>query len=104
MRRETNRREDQSPAGVAMRPLHESAMNSNKSLEVTHTEEASPCERKCSLGPHSQESLTEILRKRPIPLRGRGSVQLYAICLLVYLCSTMNGQAYRAMSHPLQPC
>ncbi|GAB1743263.1 hypothetical protein NU219Hw_g9112t1 [Hortaea werneckii] len=91
MRRETDRPEDYSPAGVAMRPLHESAMNSSKSLEVTHTEEASSYEGKGSVGPHSQESLTEILRRRPIPLRGRGSLQLYAICLLVYLCSTMNG-------------
>ncbi|RMX86196.1 hypothetical protein D0869_03264 [Hortaea werneckii] len=66
-------------------------MDSSKSFEVTHTEEASLREGKASLDSHSQESLTEILRRRPVPLRGRGSLQLYAICLLVYLCSTMNG-------------
>lgn len=87
-----------------MAPLREPAMNSSKTLEVTHTEEASPREVKASLGPHSQESLTEILRKRPIKLWGPGSLQLYAICLLVYLCSTMNGQMVLAIAHPTQPC
>ena len=104
MGRETDRREDQSPAGVAERSLHEPAMNSSKSLEVTYTEEASSREGKVSLGAHSRESLTETLRRRPIPLWGRGSLQLYATCLLVYLCSTMNGQAFRAMSFPKQTC
>lgn len=104
MGRDTDRPEDQSLAGVAMAPLHEPAMNSCKALEVTHTEEACPREVKASFGPHSQESVTEILRNRPIRLWGRGCLQLYAICLLVYLCSTMNGQMVLAIAHPTQPC
>ncbi|KAL5113254.1 hypothetical protein ACEQ8H_008881 [Pleosporales sp. CAS-2024a] len=35
--------------------------------------------------------LATILKDRPIKTWGRGSLHLYAVCLLVYLCSTMNG-------------
>ncbi|KAI6812810.1 general substrate transporter [Hortaea werneckii] len=92
MRRVTHRLEDQSLADVALEPLHDPAMNRSKKLEVTHTEKVPTCEAsKASFGPPPQESLTEILRRRPIKLWGRGSLHLYAICLLVYLCSTMNG-------------
>ncbi|GAB1728358.1 hypothetical protein NU195Hw_g1663t1 [Hortaea werneckii] len=66
-------------------------MTSSKTIEVTHSEEASPRRARASLGPDAQDSLTKILRRRPIRPWGRGSLRLYAICLLVYLCSTMNG-------------
>jgi hypothetical protein len=36
-------------------------------------------------------SLGSILKTHPINTWGAGSLHLYAICLLVYLCSTMNG-------------
>jgi len=36
--------------------------------------------------------LTSILETNPVKTWGRGSLHLYAICLLVYLCSTMNGE------------
>lgn len=35
--------------------------------------------------------LGAILKTHPINTWGSGSLHLYAICLLVYLCSTMNG-------------
>jgi hypothetical protein len=34
--------------------------------------------------------LTGILKNRPVKTWGSGSLHLYAVCLLVYLCSTMN--------------
>lgn len=104
MRRVTHRLEDQSLADVALEPLHDPAMNRSKKLEVTHTEKVPTCEAsKASFGPPPQESLTEILRRRPIKLWGRGSLHLYAICLLVYLCSTMNGSMLSAMPHATRP-
>lgn len=39
--------------------------------------------------PHTD--LTTILKTRPVNTWSRGSLHLYAVCLLVYLCSTMNG-------------
>jgi hypothetical protein len=36
-------------------------------------------------------ALGSILKTHPIDTWGAGSLHLYAICLLVYLCSTMNG-------------
>lgn len=36
--------------------------------------------------------LTSILKASPVNTWGHGSLHLYAICLLVYLCSTMNGE------------
>ena len=79
-------------------------MTSSKTIEVTHSEEASPRRARASLGPDAQDSLTKILRRRPIRPWGRGSLRLYAICLLVYLCSTMNGQAPRTILYPAQAC
>lgn len=38
-----------------------------------------------------ESDLTTILKNQPINTWGRGSLHLYAVCLLVYLCSTMNG-------------
>jgi hypothetical protein len=35
--------------------------------------------------------LKTILKEQPIKTWSRGSLHLYAVCLLVYLCSTMNG-------------
>jgi hypothetical protein len=35
--------------------------------------------------------LTGILKTQPVKTWGSGSLHLYAVCLLVYLCSTMNG-------------
>jgi len=35
--------------------------------------------------------LTNILKTQPVKTWGSGSLHLYAVCLLVYLCSTMNG-------------
>ena len=35
--------------------------------------------------------LKTILEQRPLSPWSRGAIRLYAICLLVYLCSTMNG-------------
>lgn len=36
--------------------------------------------------------LKTILEQRPLSPWSRGAFRLYAICLLIYLCSTMNGQ------------
>jgi len=35
--------------------------------------------------------LTSILKTQPVKTWGSGSLHLYAVCLLIYLCSTMNG-------------
>ena len=37
--------------------------------------------------------LTNILKTQPIKTWGSGSLHMYAVCLLVYLCSTMNGMS-----------
>jgi hypothetical protein len=37
--------------------------------------------------------LTSILKTQPVKTWGSGSLHLYAVCLLVYLCSTMNGMS-----------
>lgn len=35
--------------------------------------------------------LTTILKERPVKTWDKNSLHLYAVCLLIYLCSTMNG-------------
>lgn len=56
-------------------------MHDEKELSEKHGESTTAIE----------SDLTTILKNQPINTWGRGSLHLYAVCLLVYLCSTMNG-------------
>lgn len=40
---------------------------------------------------HPDVALATILKTTPVKTWSRGALHLYAICLLIYLCSTMNG-------------
>lgn len=36
--------------------------------------------------------LKTVLERHPVSSSSKGAFRLYAICVLVYLCSTMNGE------------
>jgi MFS family permease len=44
-----------------------------------------------TIGNDHHAVLTSILKERPVKTWDRKSLHLYAVCLLIYLCSTMNG-------------
>jgi len=44
-----------------------------------------------AIGDDHHAVLTTILKERPVKTWDKNSLHLYAVCLLIYLCSTMNG-------------
>lgn len=61
---------------------------------TSHTERASTRKPEVSVDTTSVDHhavLSNILKTSPVKTWGSGSLHLYAVCLLVYLCSTMNG-------------
>jgi hypothetical protein len=66
-------------------------MTSSDKPRIVHDEQEPSKEYDRSTGGVGND-LTTILKNQPINTWGRGSLRLYAVCLLVYLCSTMNGQ------------
>lgn len=56
-----------------------------------------------AIGDDHHAVLTTILKERPVKTWDKNSLHLYAVCLLVYLCSTMNGQSilHCRLCHPL---
>lgn len=44
-----------------------------------------------SIGNDHHAVLTTILKERPVKTWDKNSLHLYAVCFLIYLCSTMNG-------------
>jgi hypothetical protein len=55
-----------------------------------------------AIGDDHHAVLTTILKERPVKTWDKNSLHLYAVCLLVYLCSTMNGQSilHCRLCHP----
>lgn len=52
-----------------------------------------------AIGNDHHAVLTTILKERPVKTWDKKSLHLYAVCLLVYLCSTMNGLSAPDCSH-----
>lgn len=52
-----------------------------------------------AIGDDHHAILTTILKERPVKTWDKKSLHLYAVCLLVYLCSTMNGLPAPERSH-----
>ena len=46
-----------------------------------------------AIGDDHHAALTTILKERPVKTWDKNSLHLYAVCLLIYLCSTMNGSS-----------
>ena len=67
-------------------------MSITKDSELFHAERAAYDASDSSDENNGHTTLQDIMQKRPVKPWSRGSLQLYAICLLIYLCSTMNGQ------------
>jgi len=65
--------------------------------QFSHVEKASLEKHETSVGAidtvgtDHHAVLTTILKERPVKTWDRNSLHLYAVCLLIYLCSTMNG-------------
>jgi hypothetical protein len=69
-------------------------MDNQHKENTTYTERASTEKQENFVDMASTDHhdiLTGILKNLPVKTWGSGSLHLYAVCLLVYLCSTMNG-------------
>jgi hypothetical protein len=69
-------------------------MDNGEKLHADHDEQVISEKRETTTSvidsnPHA--ALGYILKTHPVNTWGAGSLHLYAICLLIYLCSTMNG-------------
>jgi hypothetical protein len=69
---------------------HYLIMNDSEKPHIIH-EETEPSEKQVVSSNASETDLTTLLKAHPVETWSRGSLHLYAVCLLVYLCSTMNG-------------
>jgi hypothetical protein len=67
-------------------------MNDTEKPRIIH-EEPEPSEKLGASSDTSLTDLTTLLKAHPVKTWGHGSLHLYAVCLLVYLCSTMNGMS-----------
>jgi hypothetical protein len=71
-------------------------MDNGEKLHADHDEEVISEKREATTGvvdSDAHAALESILKTHPVNTWGAGSLHLYAICLLVYLCSTMNGMS-----------
>jgi MFS family permease len=72
-------------------------MNNESSQQFDNVKKVSPEKHETSvdtidaIGNDHHAVLTTILKERPVKTWSRKSLHLYAVCLLIYLCSTMNG-------------
>jgi hypothetical protein len=65
---------------------------------MIHDEKA-PSEKYDASMDVAENDLATILKSQPVKTWSRGSLHLYAVCLLVYLCSTMNGESIQDSKH-----
>lgn len=76
------------------RPHPAVRMDKDRIPHASHDEQISSEKRDAIMNVSDSDqhaNLGAILKTHPINTWGAGSLHLYAICLLVYLCSTMNG-------------
>lgn len=65
-------------------------MTDTAKFETTHDESAIDEKIASSMQPQGIEATFDAIGGAPSPW-GRGHLQLYGACMLIYLCSTMNG-------------
>lgn len=72
-------------------------MDTQSKQQFSHNEKVSLEKHEASvdtidaIGDDHHAVLTTILKERPVRIWDKNSLHLYAVCLLIYLCSTMNG-------------